>query len=98
MAVNASGGESHHRTKKGSKTNGRTTQTIGREHAIKGFIADRPLATEEISNPALAMKKISDTTPHKIIAAIIPPPESGPCGPAASISMPKGTSRETKTT
>jgi hypothetical protein len=37
--------ETHHRTKKGSKTNGRTTQTIDRAHAIKGFIADRPLAT-----------------------------------------------------
>jgi hypothetical protein len=44
------------------------------------------------------MKKISDTTPHKIIAAMIPPPASDPCGPAASISMPNGTSAETKTT
>src|SRR6266480_4129055 len=65
-------------------------QTIGRAHAIKGFAGDRPLAIEPIANPALAMKKISDTTPHKIIAAMIPPPESGPCGPAASIAIPKG--------
>ena len=72
--------------------------TIGRVQAIKGFVADRPLAIEPIANPALAMKKISDTTLHRMIAAMIPPPESGPYGPAASISMPKGTSRETKTT
>src|SRR5262252_302366 len=30
--------------------------------------------------------------------AMIPPPESRPCGPVASITMPKGPSRETKTT
>jgi hypothetical protein len=63
-----------------------------------GRPADRLLAIEPITNPAFAMKKISDTTLHKIIAAMIPPPESGPFGPAASISLPKGTSRETKTT
>ena len=44
----------------------------------------------------IPMKKIRDTTLHKTIAAMIPPPGSGPGGPAASISMPKGTSRETK--
>jgi len=42
---------------------GEQTQTIGRAHAIKGFIAGRPLARERLANPALAMKKISDTTP-----------------------------------
>jgi hypothetical protein len=87
-----------HRTKNGSKTKGRMIQTMGRAHAIKGFVADRPLAIEPIANPALAMKKISDTTLHNIIAAMIPPPESGPCGPAASMSIPKGPSKETKTT
>jgi hypothetical protein len=81
-----------------TSSRGRTIQTIGRAHAIKGFVADRPLARELIANPALAMKKIRDTTLHNIIAAMIPPPESGPCGPAASITMPKGPSRETKTT
>jgi len=40
------------------------------------------------------MKKISDTTLHKIIAAMIPPPESGPLGPAASSIMPNGTSKD----
>jgi hypothetical protein len=69
---------------------------IGRAHAIKGFVAD-PLI-EPIANPALAMKEISDTTLHKIIASMIPPPESGAYGPADSISMPKETSRETKIT
>jgi hypothetical protein len=87
-----------HPAKKGSKTKGTTIQRIGRAHAIKGFAADLPLAREAIANPALAIKKINDTTLHKIMAAMIPPPASGPCGPAASISLPKGTSRETKTT
>ena len=61
-------------TKMGSKTKGRTTQRIGRAHTIDGFVADRPLAIEPISNPALAMKKISDTALHRIIAALIPTP------------------------
>jgi hypothetical protein len=34
----------HHRTKNRSKTKGRMMQTIGRAHAIKGFVADRPKA------------------------------------------------------
>jgi hypothetical protein len=42
---------------------------IGRARAIKGFVAD-PLI-EPIANPALAMKEISDTTLHKIIAAMV---------------------------
>jgi hypothetical protein len=90
--------EKRHRTKKGSRSKGRTIHTIGRAQAIKGFVADRPLAIEPIANPALAMKNISDTTLHRIIAVMIPAPESGPFGPAASIAIPKGTSRETKTT
>jgi hypothetical protein len=73
-------------------------KTIGRAHAIKGFLAEVPLAREPISNPVFAMNNISDTTLHKIIAAIIPPPVSGPFGPAASRSIPNGTSKETKTT
>jgi len=87
-----------HRTSKGSRTRRTTIQTIGNVHVIKGFVADRPLAIEPITNPAFAIKKISDATLHRIIAAMIPPPESGPFGPAASISLPKRTSRETKTT
>jgi hypothetical protein len=51
---------------------------------------------ELIANPALTIKQINETAVQKIIAAMIPPPESGPFGPAASIAMPKGISRDTK--
>jgi hypothetical protein len=54
-------GQWGHRTKNGSRSKGRTIQTIGRAHAIKGFVGDRLLAIAPIANPALAMKKISDT-------------------------------------
>jgi len=55
----------------------------------------RPSTLSRFPN-RIPMKKIRDTTLHKTIAAMIPPPGSGPGGPAASISMPKGTSRGTK--
>lgn len=44
-----------------SKTKGRTIQKIGGAHAIKGFVDDRPLAIDPITQPALTIKKISDT-------------------------------------
>ena len=82
--------EKRHRTKKGSRSKGRTIHTIGRAQAIKGFVADRPLAIEPIANPALAMKNISDTTLHRIIAAMIPPPESDLVGPLPPSACQRG--------
>jgi hypothetical protein len=58
------------------KSKGRTTQRIDRAHAINGFVADRPLAIEPITNPALAMKNSSDTALHRIIVAMIAAAES----------------------
>src|ERR1700736_4697244 len=47
-----------------------------------------------IAGAPLAVKKINETTFHKIMAAMIPPPAWGPCGPAACISVARrGTSR-----
>ena len=61
MAVKALWLGTPHRAKKGSKSKGRTIQTIGRAHAIKGFVADRPLAREAIAKPRIGDKKIIPT-------------------------------------
>jgi hypothetical protein len=88
--IESSAGEGRHRTKKGSESKERTVQTIGRAHAINGFVADRRLMRAATADAALAGKEDQRHHAPPDYRGHYSPPEWGPCGSPASISTPKG--------
>lgn len=75
-----------------------TIMAMGRAHPISGFAGGRPFASATTSRTTFTMKNAADPIAHTISAAEIPPPLSGPPGPLASSTIPKGTRSTTKAT
>ena len=67
----------------------------GRAQAISARPAGRPRASAAIARPALTSMKTAEATPQMMSANMMPPPESGPCDPDASIASPNGISSAT---